>query len=147
MITSGSIRLSLPGFFSEIAVSLLAISPGFLAKVNSIKKAMCKKCTLPRAAKRLLDEGHLRNLCEQLKQSLPRFNQNDILIVPDTTGQSVDDARPRSEDELDEQATTEDFSVVQAEGARKVRRRLKHYNLDGRCRYRRCGRRGWQCMR
>lgn len=32
--------------------------------------------------------------------------------------------------ELDEPATTEDFSVVQAEGDRRVRRRVKHYNLD-----------------
>ena len=32
--------------------------------------------------------------------------------------------------ELQEEATTEDFSVVQSEGGRRVRRRLKHYNLD-----------------
>ncbi|MCH2558414.1 MAG: virulence protein RhuM/Fic/DOC family protein [Alcanivorax sp.] len=32
--------------------------------------------------------------------------------------------------ELDEAATTEDFSVVRQEGKRQVRRRLKHYNLD-----------------
>ena len=35
-----------------------------------------------------------------------------------------------AEAELEEAATTEDFSVVQEEGARRVRRRLKHYNLD-----------------
>ena len=34
------------------------------------------------------------------------------------------------ENELDEAATTEDFSVVQSEGKRQVKRRLKHYNLD-----------------
>lgn len=34
------------------------------------------------------------------------------------------------EAELDEAATTEDFSVVQEEGTRRVRRRIKHYNLD-----------------
>ena len=34
------------------------------------------------------------------------------------------------EHELDEAATTEDFSVVQSEGKRQVKRRLKHYNLD-----------------
>ena len=34
------------------------------------------------------------------------------------------------ERELQEAATTEDFSVVRQEGARQVRRRLKHYNLD-----------------
>ena len=35
-----------------------------------------------------------------------------------------------AEGELNEQATTEDFSVVQTEGERDVRRTLKHYNLD-----------------
>lgn len=33
-------------------------------------------------------------------------------------------------DELEEIATTEDFSVVRQEGARTVKRQLKHYNLD-----------------
>jgi prophage maintenance system killer protein len=32
--------------------------------------------------------------------------------------------------ELDEISTTEDFSVVQAEGKRQVKRYIKHYNLD-----------------
>ncbi len=32
--------------------------------------------------------------------------------------------------ELQEAATTEDFSVVRREGERQVRRQLKHYNLD-----------------
>jgi len=32
--------------------------------------------------------------------------------------------------ELDETATSEDFSVVRQEGVRQVKRRLKHYNLD-----------------
>lgn len=35
-----------------------------------------------------------------------------------------------AEQELDEMATTEDFSVVAIEGARQVTRNLKHYNLD-----------------
>lgn len=35
-----------------------------------------------------------------------------------------------SDQELQEQATTEDFSVVRQEGQRQVKRRLKHYNLD-----------------
>lgn len=34
------------------------------------------------------------------------------------------------EGELDEAATTEDYSVVQAEGRRRVRRQVRHYNLD-----------------
>ena len=32
--------------------------------------------------------------------------------------------------ELEETATTEDFSVVRQEGSRQVQRRIKHYNLD-----------------
>ncbi|WP_226334483.1 virulence RhuM family protein [Echinicola marina] len=35
-----------------------------------------------------------------------------------------------SEEELDENSTTEDFSVVRQEGKRKVRRTIKFYNLD-----------------
>jgi prophage maintenance system killer protein len=35
-----------------------------------------------------------------------------------------------SDNELHEAATTEDFSVVQPEGNRRVRRQVKHYNLD-----------------
>lgn len=35
-----------------------------------------------------------------------------------------------AEGELDENLTTEDFSVVRQEGARQVKRTLKHYNLD-----------------
>jgi len=34
------------------------------------------------------------------------------------------------EGELDEEATTEDYSVVRQEGSRQVTRKLKHYNLD-----------------
>lgn len=35
-----------------------------------------------------------------------------------------------AEGELDENLTTEDFSVVRQEGKRQVKRTLKHYNLD-----------------
>ena len=35
-----------------------------------------------------------------------------------------------SDDELTEAATADDYSVVQTEGRRRVRRTLKHYNLD-----------------
>ena len=35
-----------------------------------------------------------------------------------------------ADSELEEAATTEDFSVVQSEGKRRVRRQVKHYNLD-----------------
>ena len=35
-----------------------------------------------------------------------------------------------AEGELGEQATTEEYSVVQSEGTRQVRRKLRHYNLD-----------------
>jgi hypothetical protein len=33
-------------------------------------------------------------------------------------------------EELDENTTTEKYSVVQNEGNRKVKRKIKHYNLD-----------------
>lgn len=35
-----------------------------------------------------------------------------------------------ADQELEELATAEDFSVVQSEGRRRVQRHLKHYNLD-----------------
>ena len=35
-----------------------------------------------------------------------------------------------NDEELAEQATTKEFLVVREEGARQVRRRIKHYNLD-----------------
>jgi Virulence protein RhuM family len=35
-----------------------------------------------------------------------------------------------ADEELYEESTTEDFSVVQIEGSRQIRRSLKHYNLD-----------------
>jgi prophage maintenance system killer protein len=35
-----------------------------------------------------------------------------------------------AQDELVEKATTEDFSVVQTEGARQITRKVTHYNLD-----------------
>lgn len=35
-----------------------------------------------------------------------------------------------AEEELEESATTEDFSVVRQEGSRTVNRKVKHYNLD-----------------
>lgn len=35
-----------------------------------------------------------------------------------------------NEKELDEDSTTEDFSVVRQEGSRSVKRKIKHYNLD-----------------
>ncbi|MDA3949429.1 MAG: hypothetical protein PF508_09390 [Spirochaeta sp.] len=34
------------------------------------------------------------------------------------------------EGELDRSATSEDFSIVHAEGSRKVTRLIRHYNLD-----------------
>jgi len=34
------------------------------------------------------------------------------------------------DNELDENATAEDFSIVRQEGTRQVKRRLKHYSLD-----------------
>jgi len=35
-----------------------------------------------------------------------------------------------NDDEIDETSTTKDFLVVRNEGARKIKRQIKHYNLD-----------------
>jgi len=43
---------------------------------------------------------------------------------------SKDRVSPLGADLVDELSTTEDFSVVRQEGNRKVKRQIKHYNLD-----------------
>lgn len=46
-----------------------------------------------RAAKGLLQEGHLARLCEEVGKPLPEFDINNILVVPDAQGAPIDDAR------------------------------------------------------
>ena len=60
------------------------------------------------------------------------LTQRQMAEVCDITADNVDLhlRNVYSSGELEERATAEDFSVAQAEGRRKVRRRLKHYNLD-----------------
>jgi len=60
------------------------------------------------------------------------LNQNQMSALFDT---SIDNVGLHlknilSEGEIEEDRTTEDFSVVRQEGNRQVRRRIKHYNLD-----------------
>lgn len=60
------------------------------------------------------------------------LSQRQIAEVLDTTTDNVSLHLRNifASEELDEQATTEDFSLVQQEGARSIRRKVKHYNLD-----------------
>ncbi len=68
----------------------------------------------------------------RLEQETVWLSQRDMAIAFRT---SIDNVGLHlknifSDEELSEKATTEDFSVVQTEGQRQVRRRVKHYNLD-----------------
>lgn len=68
-----------------------------------------------------------------------RLNKNDLwlnqkqmslLFEKDTDTIGLHLRNIFKERELDESATTEDYSVVQIEGKRRVRRRIRYYNLD-----------------
>jgi hypothetical protein len=60
------------------------------------------------------------------------LSQKQIAEVLDTSTDNVSLHLKNifNDQELDEAATTEDFSVVRQEGARQVKRQVKHYNLD-----------------
>lgn len=60
------------------------------------------------------------------------LNQRQMAELFDTTPENVlmHLRNVFKDSELDEAATTKDFLAVQTEGARQVRRRIKHYNLD-----------------
>lgn len=60
------------------------------------------------------------------------LTQRQMAVLFDTSADNVSLHLKNvyAEAELAESATTEEFSVVQEEGARRVRRRLKHYNLN-----------------
>ncbi|NLY16538.1 MAG: virulence protein RhuM/Fic/DOC family protein [Gammaproteobacteria bacterium] len=72
----------------------------------------------------------------QLEVALDRetvwLNQSQMSALFDTSTDNVGLHLKNifSEGELEEDRTTEDFSVVRQEGNRQVRRRIKHYNLD-----------------
>ena len=68
----------------------------------------------------------------RLEQETVWLSQRDMATV---FGTSIDNVGLHlknifSDEELSEKATTEDFSVVRTEGRRRVRRRVKHYDLD-----------------
>lgn len=46
-----------------------------------------------RAAKGLLEDGHLQRLCAEIDKPLPAFDRAHIEVVPDADGNEVDDAR------------------------------------------------------
>ena len=70
----------------------------------------------------------------QLEVALDRetvwLNQMSVLFDTSTDNVGLHLKNIFAEGELQEDRTTEDFSVVRQEGKRQVRRRIKHYNLD-----------------
>ncbi len=68
----------------------------------------------------------------RLEQETVWLSQRDMATVFRTSTDNVGLHLKNifSDEELSEKATTEDFSLVQTEGRRRVRRRVKHYNLD-----------------
>ena len=68
----------------------------------------------------------------RLEEETVWLSQRDMATVfrtsPDNVGLHLKNIF--SDQELTEKATTEDFSVVRTEGRRRVRRQVKHYNLD-----------------
>ena len=77
------------------------------------------------------DDGQIQ-LEIKLDQETLWLSQSQIseLFATSTDNVSLHLKNIYSEQELVEDATTEDFSVVRQEGTRKVKRTLKHYNLD-----------------
>jgi prophage maintenance system killer protein len=82
----------------------------------------------------LIYEGENKTIEVQLdsqKETL-WLSQKQIAEVLDTSTDNISLHLKNifNDKELDEGATTEDFSVVRQEGARQVKRQVKHYNLD-----------------
>lgn len=75
------------------------------------------------------EKVHVRVLIRAEMLWLPQRQMAELFqTTPDNIGLHLKNIF--AEGELTESATTEDFSVVQNEGGRTVRRTLKHYNLD-----------------
>ncbi len=75
------------------------------------------------------EKVHVRVLIHAEMLWLPQRQMAELFqTTPDNIGLHLKNIF--AEGELTESATTEDFSVVQNEGGRAVRRTLKHYNLD-----------------
>ena len=68
----------------------------------------------------------------RLEQETVWLSQRDMAAVFDTTPENVlmHLRNVFSSKELEAEATTKDFLVVRMEGRRRVRRRIRHYNLD-----------------
>jgi hypothetical protein len=68
----------------------------------------------------------------QLQDETVWLNQKQISDLFDTSSDNIGLHLKNiyAEGELSEVATTEDYSVVRIEGTRKVKRLIKHYNLD-----------------
>lgn len=67
-----------------------------------------------------------------LEQDTVWLSQSQMAALFDTTSDNIGLHLKNifAAGELEEGATTEDFSVVRQEGRRQVRRKIKHYNLD-----------------
>ncbi|QHB17215.1 virulence protein RhuM/Fic/DOC family protein [Mannheimia pernigra] len=72
------------------------------------------------------------NIEVQFNQDTVWLSQTQMATIFKTTSDNISLHLKNifAEGELDEEATTEDFSVVRQEGKRQVSRRLTHYNLD-----------------
>lgn len=68
----------------------------------------------------------------QLEQESVWLTQKQLALLLDTSTDNVSLHLKNiyAEQELSEEATTENYSVVQKEGKRQVTRKIKHYNLD-----------------
>jgi len=68
----------------------------------------------------------------RLEQETFWLSQKQMAVLFDKDVRTINEHLKNifKEEELDEKATTEDFSVVRQEGKRQVRRNIKHYNLD-----------------
>lgn len=78
------------------------------------------------------EEGGKASLEVQLQNDTVWLTQRQMAELFDTSSDNISLHLKNifSEEELDKKATTEDFSVVQKEGKRRVQRTLTHYNLD-----------------
>ncbi|UZE97637.1 virulence RhuM family protein [Alkalimarinus alittae] len=68
----------------------------------------------------------------QLEQETVWLTQKQLSVLLDTSTDNISLHLKNiyTEQELSEEATTEEYSVVQKEGKRNVTRNIKHYNLD-----------------
>ena len=79
-----------------------------------------------------LNEQRLRQVIVRVQDGTIWLSQKNIasLFGTSTDNISLHLRNIYAENELAEKSTTEDFSVVQTEGNREIKRNVKHYNLD-----------------